>query len=63
MSVTSLLEIIDPGLLATVQDEGRAGLGALGVAAGGAADPHALLVANELLGNDPGAAAIEVMTS
>jgi biotin-dependent carboxylase-like uncharacterized protein len=54
------LEVLDPGLLATVQDAGRPGLGALGITAGGAADPHALLVANALLGNAPGDAVIEL---
>lgn len=54
------LEILDPGLLTTVQDLGRPGLGALGITPGGAADPHSLIVANLLLGNPPGAAALEV---
>ncbi len=54
------LEILEPGLLATVQDGGRPGLGALGITRGGAADPDALAVANLLLGNEPGAAALEL---
>lgn len=54
------LEVRDPGLLATVQDGGRPGLGALGITRGGAADPDALAVANLLLGNAPDAAALEL---
>jgi 5-oxoprolinase (ATP-hydrolysing) subunit C len=59
-AATALVEILDPGLLATIQDLGRPGLGGLGIAHGGAADPVALRIANELLGNDPGAAAVEI---
>ena len=55
-----VLEIIEPGLLATVQDAGRPGLAAEGVTHGGAADTWSLAVANALVGNPPGAAAIEL---
>ncbi|MFB8388215.1 5-oxoprolinase/urea amidolyase family protein [Microbacterium sp. NPDC055910] len=48
------------GMLATVQDLGRAGNAALGVARSGAADRGALRTANRLVGNDEGAAAIEI---
>ena len=54
------LEVLDPGLLATVQDTGRPGLAALGVGRGGAADPLGLLVANALLGNPGDAAVLEL---
>ncbi len=37
-----MIRVLAPGLLTTVQDLGRPGLGALGVPAGGAADAHAL---------------------
>lgn len=55
-----MLEVLAPGLLTTVQDEGRPGLGRLGVAAGGAVDRWSLAAANALLGNEPGAAALEL---
>jgi antagonist of KipI len=55
-----MIEILDTGLLTTIQDLGRAGLGYLGVPPGGAADPWSLRVANLLAGNAPDAAALEV---
>lgn len=54
------LEVLSSGPLSTVQDLGRPGLSGIGVGASGAADPDALRLANRLLGNDEGAAAIEV---
>jgi biotin-dependent carboxylase-like uncharacterized protein len=56
----SWLEVITPGVLTTVQDLGRAGLGALGVGHSGAADLPALRLANRLMGNPEAAAALEV---
>lgn len=53
------LEVLDGGLLTTVQDRGRPGLGHLGVPTGGAADAWSHGVANLLVGNDPGAATLE----
>ncbi len=55
-----MIRVFSPGLLTTVQDLGRPGLGALGVPPGGAADAHALRLGNLLLGNDEGAAALEL---
>ncbi len=55
-----MLEIIDPGSLATVQDMGRPGAAALGVPRAGACDPLALAAANLLLGDEPGLPAIEL---
>lgn len=55
-----VLEVVDAGLLTTIQDLGRPGLAALGVAPGGAADPLALAVANRVLGNARDAAALEL---
>jgi biotin-dependent carboxylase-like uncharacterized protein len=54
------LLVRDPGLLSTVHDSGRVGLGALGVPTGGAMDLWSLAIANLLLGNDPGAAGLEM---
>nr|WP_167039795.1 urea amidolyase family protein [Microbacterium ulmi] len=54
------LRIVDPGLLATVQDLGRAGAASLGVAPSGALDRSALRTANRLVGNPEDAAGVEV---
>jgi antagonist of KipI len=54
------LEVLDPGMLSTVQDLGRFGHGAIGVSACGAADPLSLRIGNRLVGNDDGAPAIEM---
>lgn len=53
------LEVAGAGVLSTVQDLGRTGLGALGVGHAGAADLPALRLANRVLGNPESAAAIE----
>jgi biotin-dependent carboxylase-like uncharacterized protein len=52
--------VIKPGPLATVQDLGRRGQGAIGVPPSGAADPASLIAANRLVGNPDGSAGIEV---
>jgi KipI family sensor histidine kinase inhibitor len=54
------LRVVQPGSLTTVQDLGRPGYAAQGVAVGGAADRDALRLGNLLVGNPPGAAALEV---
>jgi biotin-dependent carboxylase-like uncharacterized protein len=54
------LEVLGVGLLDLVQDAGRAGVARIGVPRAGAADPRALASVNLLLGNDPGAAVVEV---
>jgi KipI family sensor histidine kinase inhibitor len=54
------IRIVEPGLLATVQDLGRPGAASVGVAGSGALDRGALRTANRLLGNQEGAAGIEV---
>jgi biotin-dependent carboxylase-like uncharacterized protein len=55
------LIVEQPGLLSLIQDLGRPGLGHLGVSPSGAFDRNALRQVNVLLGNDPGAAVIEVL--
>ncbi|PSH63412.1 allophanate hydrolase [Phyllobacterium brassicacearum] len=57
-----MIEIVDTGPLNTIQDLGRPGYRDIGVTASGAMDPLALKIANLLVGNDQGAAAIEVQT-
>ncbi|HTA01911.1 MAG TPA: carboxyltransferase domain-containing protein, partial [Streptosporangiaceae bacterium] len=54
------VEVLQPGPLTTVQDLGRAGLAHLGVPASGAADASSLRLANSLVGNEAGAACLEV---
>ena len=54
------VRILEPGPLATVQDAGRPGQGALGIGRSGACDRRAYALANRLVGNAPGAAVLEV---
>ena len=54
-----MIEVIEPGPLATIQDEGRAGHASLGVPRSGAFDRGALALANRLVGNTADAAGIE----
>ena len=56
----STLAVESPGLLTTVQDLGRPGFGATGVSPSGAADPVSLRLGNLLVGNEPGAAGLEM---
>jgi len=56
----SSLVVENPGLLTTVQDLGRPGYGPLGVSPSGAADSVALRLGNMLVGNEQGAAALEM---
>jgi biotin-dependent carboxylase-like uncharacterized protein len=55
-----MLTVTAPGPLTTVQDAGRPGWAHLGVPRSGALDLPALQRANTLVGNAPGAAALEV---
>lgn len=55
-----MIEVLHAGLCDLVMDQGRPGWGALGVPAGGAADPAALAAANTLVGNDVAAAGLEI---
>jgi biotin-dependent carboxylase-like uncharacterized protein len=57
--VIEKIEIRDTGPFATVQDLGRPGLAALGVGRSGATDRSSLRLANRLVGNPDGNAAIE----
>ena len=60
MTVDRLLTVVHPGPLTTVQDAGRAGRAALGVGRSGACDRASYALANRLVGNDVGAAVLEV---
>ena len=55
-----MIEVIKPGLLTTVQDQGRWGYQAYGVGISGAMDSFALAAANFLVGNPEGAAGLEM---
>ncbi|MXN17744.1 5-oxoprolinase/urea amidolyase family protein [Pseudooceanicola sp. GBMRC 2024] len=55
----SRLTILRPGLMMTVQDPGRAGLLSFGVSGSGPIDAEAMEMANALVGNAPGTAALE----
>jgi biotin-dependent carboxylase-like uncharacterized protein len=55
-----MITVLETGPLATIQDAGRGGQAALGVPASGACDPAAYALANRLVGNHPGAAALEI---
>lgn len=60
VSRIATLRVLVPGLFTTVQDLGRPGYGRFGVPESGALDLYALEVANRLVGNEPGAAGLEV---
>jgi biotin-dependent carboxylase-like uncharacterized protein len=55
--------VLKPGPLTTIQDLGRPGWGAFGVPEGGAMDRQGLRRANLLVGNAPGAPALEFSLS
>lgn len=55
-----MLKIIRAGMHTTVQDSGRFGYRQLGVSRCGALDGPALRIANLLVGNEPGSAALEI---
>ncbi len=54
-----MIEVLAPGLLTTIQDLGRPGWAHTGVPPSGAADRPSLELGNRLVGNAPGAAALE----
>jgi biotin-dependent carboxylase-like uncharacterized protein len=55
-----MLTVLETGPLATIQDRGRTGQAALGVPRSGACDLRSYELANRLVGNASGAAALEV---
>ncbi len=54
------LVVVEPGVMATIQDEGRPGLARFAVSPSGAADKPAYRLANRVVGNEEGAAVIEL---
>ena len=61
MSSAPALRVVTPGLNTTVQDLGRSGWQRFGVPVSGALDRVALAAANIVVGNEPGAAALECL--
>jgi biotin-dependent carboxylase-like uncharacterized protein len=61
--MTPGLKILAPGLHTTVQDLGRIGYQAIGVPVSGALDTVSLRLANALVGNPQGMAALEILLS
>ena len=57
--MSGAIEVVKPGVLTTVQDLGRPGFARLGIPRSGAADRASLKLANRLVGNAEGAAALE----
>jgi antagonist of KipI len=55
------ITVLRPGVCSTIQDLGRFGYQDQGVSPSGALDPVSLKTANSLVGNEPGAAAIEMV--
>jgi biotin-dependent carboxylase-like uncharacterized protein len=53
------IKVLKPGLATSVQDAGRPGYYHLGIPLSGVLDQQSLILANLLVGNDEGAAAIE----
>jgi biotin-dependent carboxylase-like uncharacterized protein len=53
-------QVLNPGVLTTIQDFGRKGFMKYGTPAAGVADSFAAEAANLLAGNDPGAALLEI---
>jgi biotin-dependent carboxylase-like uncharacterized protein len=54
------VEVLKPGLLATVQDQGRPGQAHIGLSRGGAMDRNSMALANALVGNLPDEAGLEI---
>lgn len=57
----AVLEVVTPGLMASVQDDGRPGWRRFGIPPGGAMDRRSAHLANHLIDNPPGAAVLECL--
>ena len=60
-AASRVLRVLEPGLLTTVQDDGRPGYAHLGVPRSGWLDPPSAGLANRLVGNEVGAAVLECL--
>lgn len=54
------IQVLRPGLMATIQDLGRYGFQKFGIVVSGAMDPYALRIANLLVGNKEDEGALEI---
>ena len=61
MEKLEAFEILEPGILTTVQDIGRYGFSQYGVPPSGALDPYSFRIANLLVGNEEEEACLETM--
>lgn len=59
MAKVAVFEVLEPGILTTIQDLGRYGFSQFGVPPSGALDPCSFRVGNLLVGNPEGEASIE----
>ncbi len=59
MERVAVFEVLEPGILTTIQDVGRYGFSQSGVPPSGALDPFSFTVANLLVGNREGEACLE----
>ena len=60
LEVLAMIDVVKPGLSTTVQDAGREGYYDVGIPPSGALDRFSLTAANLLVGNDAGAAGLEM---
>ncbi len=60
-ALPATLQVVSPGVLTLVQDLGRPGWFGAGVGISGAADRASLIAANRLVGNEIGAACLEIV--
>ena len=58
-----MIEVLSPGRLTAIQDQGRGGLERFGIPPGGATDWFSAAVANRLVGNPDDAALLEITAS
>ncbi|MCG2624275.1 biotin-dependent carboxyltransferase family protein [Arthrobacter sp. I2-34] len=56
-----MITVLQPGTQLLIEDLGRPGCAAVGLSPSGALDTRALRLANRLVGNDPGAAGLELL--
>ncbi|MDJ0930719.1 biotin-dependent carboxyltransferase family protein [Breoghania sp.] len=54
-----MIEVINPGPMASIQDLGRGGYRSIGVGSAGAMDTRSLRIANRMIGNDDDSARLE----
>ena len=56
-----MFEVVNPGIMTTIQDLGRPGYRSIGIPLSGAADAFSLKVGNLLVGNNLGEAGLEIL--